>query len=230
MQWRSVTNVMGISWNSLAVAVAVLGALVLGLVAYRYLPGVGRALAPSPLSLHGTDVSDQDLGGPFSLAEASGRTISLKEFEGKAVIVTFGYTHCPEACPTTLARLAKARRLLGSEGRNLQVLFVSVDYKRDAGEPFGTFVRTFDPSFLALRGDDAELRPFANSFRAQYRVMEIEGEPLVDHTVDSYLIDASGHVRVRLPYQLSAADIADDVRIILSAPAYCSPWTSFFRR
>ena len=173
---------------------------------------------------HGTDVTAENLGAAFVLSDAAGKRVSIDDYLGKAVILTFGYTHCPDACPTTLARLAKARKLLGEEGARLQVLFITVDPKRDTAEFLGRYVRAFDPSFVGLWGVDGSIRPIAKAYHADYRVIEADGDVLVDHTVDAYLIDPVGHTRVALHYTESAAEIADDVRTAIDTVGFCSPW------
>jgi protein SCO1 len=109
---------------------------------------------PRHAAFHARDVTQEGLGGGFRLTDTSNRTRTLEEFRGKVVVLTFGYTNCPDFCPTTLAKLAEARRLLGADGARVQVLFVTIDPARDSAQLLGNYVPSFDPSFIGLRGTE----------------------------------------------------------------------------
>jgi protein SCO1/2 len=174
-------------------------------------------LGPAPaLHFHGRDVTAQNWDARFTLTDPAGHRVSLADQKGKAVLLAFGYTHCPDACPTTLARLAEVRRLMGADAQRVQVLFVTVDPDRDTGPMLGRYVKAFDPTFIGLRGSDAETDAVATAFHADYGIMKYQGEILVEHSVETYLIDPSGHTRVVIPYTLAAREVADDVRSVLA--------------
>jgi len=164
---------------------------------------------------HGRDVTGQNWGAQFTLTDPAGHRVSLADEKGKAVLLAFGYTHCPDACPTTLARLAEVRHLLGGDAPRVQVLFVTVDPERDKGPILGRYVSAFDPTFIGLSGSEDETDAVATAFHADYGITKYQGEILVEHSVDTYLIDPSGRTRDVIPYSLAAREVADDVRLVL---------------
>ncbi|HEX7155694.1 MAG TPA: SCO family protein, partial [Burkholderiaceae bacterium] len=186
----------------------------------------GSIASPPAQRFNGRDVTDEHWAPVLSLTDAKGRRHVLADHRGKAVLVAFGYTHCPDACPATLARLAQVRRLLGTDARQVQVLFVTIDPERDTAQMLGRYVQAFDPTFLALRGTDGETDAAATAFHADYEIMEHAGEVLVSHTVETYLVDPQGRMRVVLPDSLSAQQVAQDVREILAASANCKQPTA----
>jgi len=207
----------------MAVGVPLLGALTIAAI-FAFTPA--SAWLPRASHFHGRDVSAEHWGGPFALSDPSGRRISLADQKGKTVVLAFGYTHCPDACPTTLTGLAEVRRLLGPDASRLQVIFVTIDPERDTAQLLGQYVTAFDPTFVALRGNESETDAVATAYHADYRIMNYQGEILVDHTTDSYLIDTAGRTRIVLPHSLSPREIADDVREVLTEPRRCWPWES----
>jgi protein SCO1/2 len=209
----------------LLVVVASVAPILLLVAAMQYPPSAAWLRSVDRPKYFGKEVAAQDSRVSFSLTDSSGRRRSLTDFRGKVVLLTFGYTHCPDACPTTLARLAQVRQLLGADAANVQVLFVTIDPERDSAQLLGDYVHTFDPTFVALRGTESETDSAAGSFHAEYRLFERGKEVLVEHTVDTYLLDPKGRVRVILPYDLSAADAERDVHSILREAGLCSPWS-----
>lgn len=207
-----------------ALAIAVLAALSLLLVSAapsRWLarlgvPGLAGA-GPPAAPFHARDVTQDDLGGAFSLADPAGHARTLEEFRGKVVVLTFGYTNCPDFCPTTLAKLAEVRRLLGADGARVQVLFVTIDPERDSAQLLGKYVPAFDPSFIALRGTEEQTDAVTRAFHANYQILKYQGQTLVDHTASSYVIDAQGRARLVSPYDQSARSLADDLSVLLRA-------------
>jgi protein SCO1 len=180
-------------------------------------PALSLLARDPPLHFHGRNVTPENWGAAFALTDPAGRRVSLADEKGKAVLLAFGYTHCPDACPTTLARLAEVRRLMGADAQRVQVLFVTVDPERDTGPMLGRYVTAFDPTFIGLRGSDDETDAVATAFHADYGIMNYRGEVLVEHTVETYLIDPAGHTRVVIPHTLSAREVADDVRSVLGS-------------
>ncbi|HXY05574.1 MAG TPA: SCO family protein [Burkholderiaceae bacterium] len=194
-----------------------LGAIVLATLVFTSdRPSAWRGASHESL-LHGHDVSGEDWGADFVLSDPSGRERTLRDYRGKVVLLSFGYTHCPDVCPTTLAKFAEVRRLLGADAGRVQVLFVTVDPARDSAELLRAFVPSFDPSFVGLRGTPAQTDAAIKSFRARYQVVERNGDIEVDHTASTYLIDTRGKTRVVAPYDEAARQLADDVRELLRA-------------
>jgi protein SCO1 len=206
-----------------AITVPLVVAAAIALAAFT--PALGWLRTDPPLHFHGRDVTPENWGAPFTLTDPAGHRVSLADQKGKAVLLAFGYTHCPDACPATLARLAEVRRLIGRNAQQVQVLFVTIDPERDTGPMLGRYVTAFDPTFIGLRGTDAETDAVTTAFHADYQIMKYNGEVLVGHSVETYLIDPTGHMRVVMPNRLSAREVADDVRSVLAAPSNCWPWT-----
>jgi protein SCO1/2 len=196
------------------VAPLVAAAAIAGLAALT--PALSWLGPEAAVHFHGRDVTTQHWGAAFTLTDPAGHRVSLADERGKAVLLAFGYTHCPDACPTTLARLAEVRHLMGGDAQRVQVLFVTVDPERDTGPMLGRYVTAFDPTFIGLRGSDDETDAVATAFHADYEITEYQGETLVGHSVETYLIDPTGRTRVVIPHTLSAREIADDVRSVLA--------------
>lgn len=188
--------------------------LVLGLVLLG-LAGCGDG-PRAPLVLKGTDISTASFGAPFTLTGHDGKRHDLTEFKGKAVALFFGYTHCPDVCPTTMLEFAQASKLLGADADRLQVLFVSVDPLRDTPSLLAGYVPHFDKRFLGLTGTVAEVAAVTRQYKivAQQQPVK-EGGYTVDHSAGSYLFDPQGKLRVYVPYGTPAADIAHDVKALL---------------
>ena len=168
-------------------------------------------LAETAHAFKGVDVTGQGYGGDFRLIAHDGEPRSAADFAGKVVVVNFGFTHCPDVCPTTLAALAAAIRSLGDEARKVQVLFITVDPQRDTPQVLAQYVTAFDPGFLGLSGDAAATRRVARNFRVFYQKV---GDSF-DHSAGCYVIDAKGRTRLFLRDTLSSADIAYDIRQLL---------------
>lgn len=137
-------------------------------------------------------------GTDFSLPDTNGKMHSIADYKGKAVVLFFGYTHCPDVCPTTMAELSQAMQQLGPDAQRVQVLFVTVDPARDTPQVLSQYVHAFNPSFVALRPDDAQLAKVAKDFRVYYA--KVPGKTLDDytmnHTAASYVFDPSGQLRL----------------------------------
>ena len=152
------------------------------------------------------------------LSDHNGQNRSLGDFRGKAVVVFFGYTSCPDICPTTLLRLAEVLKALGPEAEKVQVLFVSLDPERDSGERLKEFVPWFHPSFLGLYGDAAQTKAAAEQFRVFSSRKEV-GSGLgyvLDHSSGAYVYDPAGRLRLYVRDTASVEDIAADIRHLLA--------------
>ena len=133
------------------------------------------------------------VGGPFALPDASGRLRSLEEFRGRVVLLYFGYTHCPDVCPTDLAAIAGALRLLGPQAAAVQPLFVTLDPARDTPALLAQYAAAFHPAFVALRGGEAETRRIARNYKVAYeRVRDGNGGYAIDHAAFTFLLDRAG--------------------------------------
>lgn len=164
---------------------------------------------------YGQDITNQGYSGDFRLTDHNGRERTLADFRGQVVTMFFGYTQCPDFCPTTLVKMAAVMKRLGPEAAKLQVLFVTIDPKRDSETLLRNYVPQFNPSFLGLRGGDEETEKIVQSLKVRYQIMKYMGETLIDHTASGYLIDPQGKTRLLLPYTMTADQIAADVRTIL---------------
>jgi protein SCO1/2 len=170
---------------------------------------------PAHESLRGTDLTGAAWGRDFSLQDPEGRTRTLGEFRGRAVMLFFGFTQCPDVCPTALARAAEVKRLLGAEGARLQVVFVTVDPERDTADLLRAYTQAFDPAFLGLRGDAAATRRTADEFKVFFEKVATGSSYTVNHTALTYAFDPAGRLRVAHGHTQSAADMASDIRLLL---------------
>jgi protein SCO1/2 len=183
--------------------------------------GVGAILpacsekAPSFAAI---DITGADYARDFSLPDHNGQLRSIKDFAGKIVVVFFGYTQCPDVCPTSMVELAEVRKLLGSEGARLQGVFISVDPERDTPEVLKAYMENFDPSFLALRPtSQAQLAALAKDFKAYYK--KVDGRTptsyTMDHSAGSYIYDTKGRIRLFTRYGSGVKVLAGDIQELL---------------
>ena len=164
-----------------------------------------------------TDITGVDYGRSLELTDQHGKLRRLEDFRGKAVVLFFGFTHCPDVCPTALADMAQAMRQLGVDAERVQVLFVTVDPERDTEEALAKYVPAFDPRFLGLRGDLEATRRAAQEFKVYFekRPGKTPGEYSIDHSAQSYVIDPQGRVRLFVRHDRIAEDLAPDLRTLL---------------
>lgn len=164
-----------------------------------------------------TDITGVDYGKSLELTDHTGRARRLEDFRGKAVVLFFGFTHCPDICPTTLADIAGAVKSLGPDAGRVQVLMVSVDPERDTQDALAKYVSAFDPRFLGLRGDLAATKKVAGEFKIYFEKRKQGDGYTVDHSAQSYVIDAQGRLRLLVRHDRIAQDLADDLRALLAA-------------
>ena len=162
-----------------------------------------------------TDITGAEYGRSLELPDTSGRVRHLEDFRGKAVVLFFGFTHCPDVCPTTLADLASAMKALGPDAERVQVLFVTVDPERDTPGELAQYVRAFDPRFLALRGDLAATQRVAKNFKIYFEKRRSGDSYTIDHSAQSYVIDPQGRLRLLVRHDRVREDLADDLRTLL---------------
>ena len=181
----------------------------------------GAALLPAcgdKPAFRGIDLTGADYAQVLSLPDQDGRQRSLADFKGKVVVLFFGYTQCPDVCPTSLSELAQAKQLLGADGERLQGLFVSVDPERDTPVIMKAYMASFDPTFLALLPTPQQLPALAKSFKVYYK--KVEGRTptsyTMDHSAGSYIYDTQGRLRVYHRYGSGAEALAADVRLLLA--------------
>ena len=166
----------------------------------------------------GIDITGADYATGFDLTDHNGQRRTLADFKGKAVVVFFGFTQCPDVCPTSLAEMAQAKALLGDQGDRLQGLFVSVDPERDTPEVMKEYMVNFDPTFLALFTSPDALPALAKSFKIYYK--KVDGPTPTSYTMDqsagSYVYDAQGRIRLYHRYGSGAQALASDVKRLLA--------------
>lgn len=163
-----------------------------------------------------TDISGTtEWGRDFALPDAKGQMRRLAEFRGRAVVLFFGYTQCPDVCPTTLSTMAGAAKLLGGDAARLQVIFVTLDPERDTAPLIAEYMAQFDPGFLGLRGDRAATEAVAKEFKVFYAKQASGAGYTLDHTAGSYVFDPQGRLRLYVRHGAPAADIAADLKLLL---------------
>jgi len=162
-----------------------------------------------------TAITGAEYGRSLELQDTSGRLRHLADFRGKAVVLFFGFTHCPDVCPTTLADLAGVVKTLGPAADRVQVLFVTVDPERDTAEALAKYVGAFDPRFIALRGDLAATQRVAKEFKIYFEKRKQGESYTIDHSAQSYVIDPQGRLRLLVRHDRLAQDLPDDLRVIL---------------
>jgi protein SCO1/2 len=173
-----------------AFLLVVAGGLALSLVARAYLPVAedDRGQASSP-------ATPAAIGGPFTLRTADGSTVTDRDYRGRWLLIYFGYTYCPDVCPTTLADIAQALAALGPLAARLQPLFITVDPARDTPEVIGSYARSFDPRVVGLTGTPAEIERVARAFKVYYSVQRTgdgPGDYLLDHSAFLYVMRPDG--------------------------------------
>ena len=179
---------------------------------------------PTPDGLPGDAIIPPLALQPFTLPASTGETVSLNDLTatGRWTMLFFGYTHCPDFCPTTLAEFTQVKRLLGGGADQTQFVFVSVDGERDTPNVLATYLANFDPAFLGLQGDDATLAEIGPDFGLVYQRQTDTGSAasyLVDHTTRSYLIDPQGRLRRSFSYSTQPDAIAQAITALQAAGA-----------
>ena len=169
------------------------------------------------MEFRGIDVTGAEYARDLPLTDHNGQQRSLKDFAGKVVVVFFGFTQCPDVCPTSMQELAEVKRSLGADGDRLQGIFVTVDPERDTAEVLKAYMGNFDPSFLALRGSPEQLAAVAKDFKIYYKKVEGKTDTsyTMDHSAGSYVYDPAGRLRVYHRYGSGAAALTEDVRTLL---------------
>ena len=168
-------------------------------------------------SFQGVDVTGADYAKDIPLNDVNGQKRSIKDFSGKVVAVFFGYTQCPDVCPTTLQELLEVKQALGADGDKLQAVFVSLDPERDTPEVLKAYLANFDQSFVGLSGTPDELAAGVKGFKIYFKKVpgKAEGTYTVDHSAGTYLYDPQGRLRIYERYGAGPQVLVQDVRALL---------------
>ena len=177
------------------------------------------ACADKKAAFHSVDITGAAYAQDFSLPDADGKTRTIKDFAGKVVVVFFGFTQCPDVCPTTLAEVSAVKKALGADADKLQAVFITIDPERDSAAVLKSYVANFDSSFVALRADTPEaLAAVAKDFKIYYKKSEGKSANAysMDHTAASYVFDAKGRVRLFTRYGSGVEALTGDVQQLLA--------------
>lgn len=174
-----------------------------------------KSVPPEPFVA--TDITGADFGRDFHLVDHHGKIRTMADFKGKAVLLFFGYTHCPDVCLTTLSELAMVQKHLGNDAARVQVLFVTLDPARDTPEKLANFVGYFHQDFLALYGDEAAIARTAMEFKVSYGRHDSGSAAgyLLDHSAGIYGFDPDGRLRLLISHDSDLASIVHDVKLLL---------------
>ena len=163
------------------------------------------------------DLTGAEYARKFDLPDFNGKERTLADFTGKVVVVFFGYTQCPDACPTTMTELAQVKKLLGPESARVQVLFITVDPERDTAALLKSYVTNFGSDFLALRGDPVQIKAVTREFKVFYE--KVPGTApdnyTIDHTAGTYVFDQQGRIRLFARSGMPPEQLADDIKALL---------------
>jgi protein SCO1/2 len=181
------------------------------------LAGCDSGGAPK-VSFKGIDITGAEYARELNLTDADGKPRQLSDFKGKVTVVFFGFTQCPDVCPTTLVELAQVKKALGADGDRVQGVFVTVDPERDTAEVLKAYVGGFDAGFVALRGTPQETQAAAKNFKVFYA--KVAGKTptsySIDHTAGSYIFDPQGRVRLFTRYGTGAEALTHDLKLLLA--------------
>jgi protein SCO1/2 len=179
--------------------------------------GLLAACSESKPQFKSIDLTGADYAKDFQLADHNGQPRSLKDFRGKLVVLFFGYTQCPDVCPTTMAELAEAKKLMGADGNKVQGVFITVDPERDTAEVLKGYMANFDPTFLALRGTPEQVAALAKDFKVYFK--KVDGKTptsyTMDHSAASFVYDTQGRLRLYTRYGSGAQSLASDLQLLL---------------
>ncbi|MDL5365394.1 SCO family protein [Xanthomonas sp. NCPPB 2654] len=166
--------------------------------------------------LHGADLSAAGRGVSFYLTDTQGVPRPLQSFRGKALVLFFGFTRCPDVCPTTLVRATQIKRQLGEDARHVQFAFATLDPERDTPKVLRTYVQAFDPDFVGLTGTESEIKIATAQLNVAYTKVPIGNTYTIDHSTRSYVFDAAGDLRVGLAHKQSVEECVEDIRQVLA--------------
>ncbi|KQT14247.1 SCO family protein [Ramlibacter sp. Leaf400] len=190
----------------------------LRLIAAAALPATLAACGDRKPQFTAVDLTGADYARDFQLPDTEGKVRSLQDFRGKAVVVFFGFTQCPDVCPTTLAEIAQAKQILGADGTKVQGVFVTVDPERDTPQVLKAYMANFGPDFVALRGSPEQLATVAKDFKVYYKKVEgkTPGSYTMDHSAASFVYDPQGRLRLYSRYGSGPQALANDLKQLLA--------------
>ena len=178
------------------------------------------ACSEKKASFAAIDLTGADYARDFVLTDHNGQPKSIKDFAGKVIVMFFGYTQCPDVCPTSMSELVEVKKLLGKDGDLVQGLFVTVDPQRDTPEVLKAYMGNFDPTFLALYTTPEKLEAVAKDYKVYYK--KVDGKTptsyTMDHSAGSYVYDTQGKLRLYTRYGTGAAPLAADIKLLLQKP------------
>lgn len=185
-----------------------------GILVVLLLAVVGTQLFAQPYTFRGSLIDPPLPSHDFVLTDQAGQPFRLRDQQGNVVVMAFGYTACPDVCPTTLADFKRVRTLLGEQAEHVRFVFVTVDPERDTPERLGQYMAAFDPSFRGLSGADADLEQVWNNYGIYHEKQYVGSAAgyLVDHTSRIYVVDAQGNLRLTFPFGTQVEDMAEDIR------------------
>jgi protein SCO1 len=169
------------------------------------------------LQFKAVDITGADYAQDFALPDQFDKPRTMADFKGKAVVIFFGFTQCPDVCPTAMADLVEVKKLLGADGEKVQGIFITVDPERDTPLVLKSYLGNFDPTFIALRGSAEQTAAVAKHFKVHYK--KVEGKTpssyTMDHSAGSYVLDPQGRIRLYTRYGSGAQALADDLKLLL---------------
>ena len=180
---------------------------------------LGLTTGANAPSFRGVDITGAEYARSLSLPDQNGQPRTLADFKGKVTVVFFGYTQCPDVCPTTMAELAQVKKALGKDGERVQGVFVSIDPERDTPAVLKAYMAGFDPSFIALRGTPEQTTAAAKEFKVFFAKVpgRTDGAYTMDHTAGSYVFDTQGRVRLFIRYGAGAEPLTADLKALLAS-------------
>lgn len=181
---------------------------------------LGACSKSQPVNYVASDITGAAYAKNFQLMDHRGNLRTLADFRGKVVAVFFGYTHCPDVCPTTLSDFAMALKLLGKDAEKVQVIFVTLDPERDTPELLAQYVPSFDPGFLGMYANPATTAKLAKDFKVFYQKQPADkhGRYTMDHSAGTFVYDPQGHLRLYMSYGQGPEAIAKDLAQLLDNP------------
>jgi protein SCO1 len=176
------------------------------------------ACSPEKPAFKAVDISGAEYARQLALPDASGKLRTLAEFKGKVTVVFFGFTQCPDVCPTALAEIAEAKQKLGPDGAKVQPVLVTIDPERDTPEVLAAYVKNFGSDFVALRGSLEQTQAAAKEFKIFFAKVpgKTEGAYTMDHTAGSFVFDPQGRVRLFIRRDGGAEAMASDIKLLLA--------------
>jgi protein SCO1/2 len=176
------------------------------------------ASSPPAVAFRGADITGAEYARTLALPDVNGQPRTLGDFKGKVTVVFFGYTQCPDVCPTTMTELAQVKKSLGADGDKLQAVFVTIDPERDTPEILKSYMASFDPSFVALRGTLEQTQAAAKEFKVYFAKVpgKTEGSYTMDHSAGAFVLDTRGNVRLFERYGADADGLTADVKALIA--------------